>query len=417
MLMFKSSAIYLFSSLFNKSLPLLFLPVITNYLSPNEYGFLSVFLVLITFYNAIIGMNVQINISKNYFTVAKDELSKIIGSSIMLVFIISLCFLFFSIIFSGILKHYTGIDSNWIIIIPILVFFMVFNVLNLTVLINERKPLKHAVFEVGHAITYMGLTILFMVVFEFNWLSQILGMLISYFLLFMIGLKDMKMNGYIDLEFDKARLKNIFKVSIPMVPHVLGGAILTLSDRLFIERMLDMDAVGIYSVGYSFGMVVLLFTNSFIKSWSPWFYKQLSAPSEEKKIKIVRYSYLYIAGVLGFAFILGIFGVFILPYFVNNRYEGASEFIIWVALGYAMFGIYQIFFPYLIVLNKTSFLAFSTTITTVINLILNYFLISWYGAIGAAYATFLSYLIMCVLVFSFTQKHYPMPWLNFRSNQ
>lgn len=411
--MIKNSIIYLLSSSLNKALPIFFLPIITRYIDPSNFGKLSIFLVIVTFYNAIIGMNVQINISKNYFIVPKSELSRIIGSSVILVFITAVIFLIITILFSKTIMFYSGVNTKWIFSIPLIVFFMVFNVLNLTLMINERKAIKHAFFEITQAFLYMGLTFMFLVVFDWDWHSQVFGMIVSYLVLFLLGWRYMSMNNLIDLSVSRRDVVSIYKTSVPLVPHVLGGAILTLSDRVFLRNMEDLKVVGVYTVGYTFGMVVLLFTNSFIKAWSPWFYKQLNNPTEVAKIKIVKYTYFYVLGIILLAFMIGLFGRFILPFFVDKRYEGASIFIVWVSLGYAMFGIYQIFFPYLIVMNKTSYLGFSTSIATISNLILNYYLIGYYGAIGAAYATFVSYFIMCIFVFVYTQKHYPMPWLSF----
>ncbi len=41
--------------------------------------------------------------------------------------------------------------------------------------------------------------------------------------------------------------------------------------------------------------------------------------------------------------------------------------------GYAVHGVYKIFFPYLVHIGKTSFLAFSTVTAALVNLVLNYF--------------------------------------------
>ena len=90
-----------------------------------------------------------------------------------------------------------------------------------------------------------------------------------------------------------------------MIPHVVGGIIITLSDRFFIESMVSLEMVGIYSVGYMFGMVVILFTTAFLKAWSPWFYKMLSNANYQNKIKIVKYSYLYILVIFIIAFLSG----------------------------------------------------------------------------------------------------------------
>lgn len=50
---------------------------------------------------------------------------------------------------------------------------------------------------------------------------------------------------------------------------------------------------------------------------------------------------------------------------MDERYHGASEFILWVSIGYAIQGVYKIFMPYLIHINRTSFLATSTVMAAI----------------------------------------------------
>jgi Na+-driven multidrug efflux pump len=62
-------------------------------------------------------------------------------------------------------------------------------------------------------------------------------------------------------------------------------------------------------------------------------------------------------------------------------------------------------------ISKTSFLAFSTVMAAIINLVLNYFLILEYGALGAAYATILAFAVSAILVFEYQRRNFWMPWI------
>ena len=191
---------------------------------------------------------------------------------------------------------------------------------------------------------------------------------------------------------------------------MLGGVVIAASDRLFIEYMVGVEAVGLYSIGYSFGMVVSLFTDAVIKAWGPWFYKQLVEPTYQRKAKIVKSTYVYLVGVFIIAYFISLLGEFILPYVVDTHYIKAVEYIWWIALGYAVHGAYKIFFPYLVHISKTEFLAFSTVISCVINLLFNYLLINEFGAIGGAYATILAFTASALMVFEFQRRNFSMPW-------
>jgi len=406
----KSSIIYLSSSILNKAIPFLLLPILTEYLSPDEYGVLSIFQLLISFSTAFVGMNMSANISKNFFKYNKQQTSLMIGNILM---ILSLTTLIYFVITLGVSFYYQeifSVPSNWVVIIPILSFMFMINTINLTILRNQEKAILFGIYEIANTAVNMGVTILLLLMYHYGWYSQAVGITIAYTLFFIISLLHMRKNSFIILRYDRKEARKVMKLSIPLIPHVVGGIIISLSDRFFIERMVSLEMVGIYSVGYMFGMVVMLFTDAFIKSWSPWFYKMLPDADNTKKIKIVKYSYLYILATFIIAFGISIFAKFIIPYVVDVRYAGAEIYVFWIAIGYAVHGVYKIFFPYLVHISKTSFLGVSTVIAAVLNLIFNYFLIKKCGAIGAAYATVLSFIISASLVFWYQNKHFKMPW-------
>jgi O-antigen/teichoic acid export membrane protein len=407
----KSSVIYLGSSILNKAIPFLLLPILTKYLSPEEYGVLSIFLLLISFSTAFVGMNMSMNISKNFFKYTKQQSALMIGNILM---ILSLTTLIYFVITLGVSFYYQeifSVPSNWVVIIPILSFMFMVNTINLTILRNEEKAVLFGVYEVANTAVNMGVTILLLLMYHYGWYARAGGIIVAYTLFFIISLLHMRKNGFIILQYDRKEVRKILKLSIPLIPHVVGGIIIALSDRFFIERMVSLEMVGIYSVGYMFGMVVVLFTDAFLKAWSPWFYKMLSDADISKKLKIVKYSYLYILATFIIAFGISIFAKFIIPYVVDVRYAGAEIYVFWIAIGYAVHGVYKIFFPYLVHISKTAFLGVSTVIAAVLNLIFNYFLIKEFGAIGAAYSTVLSFIVSASLVFWYQNKHFKMPWL------
>lgn len=413
----KSSSIYLGSSVINKAIPFLLLPVFTKYLTPSEYGTLAIFQLILTFYSAFIGMNSHANISKHFYKYSKSQVAKLIGNILIIVSFLSVTFLAITFIFTIFFIDVFSIPSHWLQVMPILSFMFMVNTLNLTVLRNEGKAYSFGVFEIGNTVVNMMTTVVLLVVFQYGWYSQAIGISLAYFVFFIISLIFLRKRGYLSFDFDKEGVRSILIISLPLIPHALGGIVINMSDRLFIEKMVGLEMVGIYSVGYMFGMVVMLFTDAFIKAWSPWFYKNLVEPSDRKKQKIVKYTYIYIIGVFVLAVLISLAAEIIMPYFVDEKFYKAKEFILWIALGYAVHGVYKIFFPYLVHISKTSFLAVSTVLAALINLILNYVLIKNYGAVGAAYATIVAFFISCIMVFWYQNKHYNMPWLMKRTNE
>jgi len=217
-------------------------------------------------------------------------------------------------------------------------------------------------------------------------------------------------NGFIQTDVRKEQIHSILKISIPLIPHILGGAIITLSDRVFIEEMVGTSAVGVYTVGYQFGMMLSLVVGAVSLTWSPWLYETLAKKAWAGKLKIVKATYALWVSYLALAFILTGVAYFLLPIMTAEEFHGGYVYVIWVAMGYAFQGMYTLVFPYGVHVGKTSYLGITTFFAAMVNLVANYYLIKLNGPLGAAQATLISYVLMFVAVWWYSHKLYPMPW-------
>jgi len=411
MSLIKSSAVYLGTSVINKALPFLMLPVLTQYLPPSDFGILSLFLVFYSLYNAFVGMNIHANISKNFFSCSRQELAIIVGNIFYILCFSAVLLMLITLVMSYFRDRIFSIPSNTLLILPLLSVFMMVNSINLTILRNEARPYIYGIFEITNSFINVTVTLIFLLIFDKGWLSQIYGLAVANAVMFVVSIVYMTNRNYIKTVFVRSKIEEILKLSMPFIPHILGGIIIAVSDRMFIEKMVGLEAVALYSVGYSFGMIIMLFTDAFIKAWSPWFYKCLAKPDESKKKQIVRYTRTYVVVTFMAAGAISVVAKFILPFMVTEEFHGANEFVFAIAIGYAVQGIYKIFYPYLVHIGKTSFLAISSLSAAILNLFLNYVLIKWFGVIGAAYSTIGAFSLSALMVFWFQNKYYPMPWM------
>lgn len=413
--MIRNAIIYLGSSVANKAAPFLLLPLITRFLTPAEFGALSMFLVVNGLFFAVIGMGIHTNISKNFFAVSRNELAVLIGNMLFILFVVSLVILAGCLGLAVTVDELFSMPAELWLAFPVLSFMMMVNTINLTLLRNEGRAYVYAGFEVFNTFLSLAVTVVLLVVFDFGWYSQVIGLLVANAVFFLVAIWYIWRRHYLKFTLRRDVIKSILQLSLPLIPHVLGGVVIAVSDRIFIERMVGLEAVALYSIGYSFGMVVGLFTDAFVKAWTPWFFKVLQNPTDSVRREVVRYTYGYFLGVFALAGLIAFFAIVLLPYVVHDSFLGASDYIFWVSMGCAAQGIYKIFFPYLVHINKTSFLAVSTVFSACLNLILNYFFILKFGAIGAAYSTLLSYVLSAFLVFVYQSRRFSMPWALWRS--
>lgn len=410
MRLLSQSGIYLGSSLLSRVVPFLMLPVMTHHLSPTEFGALAIFLLANSCVSAFVGMNVHANISKNFFTLPKDKLGDMIGN----IFVVMLVSSFIATVFFAVVAIFVNdlfsLPLSAFLVMPLLSFMTMVNTINLTILRNEGRAYIYGAFEVACTVLAISITLVFLLSLEAGWRSQVYGLLTAYGVFFFVAIVYMTKRGYLSLNISCMEVRRVLGSSVPMIPYVLAGIVMNVSDRVFIERMVGLEAVGHYAIGYNFGMIVLMFTDAFAKAWSPWFYKLMSKPTEVNKKTVVRYSYFYALGVFCLVVAVSVFAYFAIPFMVSQAFLGAASYVFWIALALAIQGLYKMLFPYFILMERHYVLSGILVICALSNLVFSYVLVDHFGAIGAAYSSALAWGCAVVMAFIYKQRICAMPW-------
>lgn len=407
----RNGAIYLASSLLAKASPFLLLPLLTRELQPAEFGVLAMFLVINTFTGSVVGMSLNANITSNFYSQPRPELALFIGNVLRVLLVSGSISLLLAATIAIATREIFSMPAPALLLMPPLAVASMVGTLYTTVLRNEGRALAYAAFELTQTVLYFTAASALLLGAGFGWLAPVAALLVSRMAMALVALHRLQLHGYLARAYDPQRVRAILRLSLPLVPHALGGMVIAVSDRFFLERMVGLEAVALYSIGYSFGMLLGVLTDSFAKAWLPWVYRVLAAPTEAGKRRIVRSAYAFFAGTFVVAFAGAELARLVLPYLVTAPYVGAGEFILWVMIGYAIRGVYQVFFPFLVHVGATRLLAYSTGAAALVNICLNYLLIDAFGAIGAAYSTAAAFAVSALIVAGYQMRLYPMPWL------
>lgn len=411
--LFQGFAIYLGSSVLNKAIPFLLLPVLTYYLTTTEYGILAIYQVMISFGMPIVGMNMHTNLDRNFFSKEKEYVAVLMFNILLVLVVSSTIFLIFISLYLSLGGTQFSIPQRWLFVLPVIAFMNMLNTFNLTILRNRKRPAEYGSFEILRTSLDLSVSVLLIVVCSFGWEGRANGILWATILIGILSLARIWNSGYLKIQFSLNKIREILKISVPLIPHVLGGVIIVLSDRIFIDQMVSTSAVGIYTVGYQFGMMMMLVVVAFNKTWSPWVYELLAEEKKENKKTIVKATYLVSGVYILLAFIVSGISYYLLPLMTPKDYHAGIVFVIWIAMGYAFNGMYTLVFPYGVHVGKTSYLGITTFSAAIINLAANYYLIKINGPLGAAQATLISYSIMFISVWWYSNRLYPMPWMKF----
>lgn len=406
----RNSFVYTSSSIITNAIPFLLLPVLTRYLTPTDYGIVATFEVLLAITLVFVNLNMNGAVGVNFFQIDKQELEIYIGNAVFILFtsfLLTFCIIFaVKTPFSNLIK----LPQSWLPIIVVIALSQSVFTMALTLWQVEQKPLPYGIFQISQAVLNVTLSLILVVVLNWRWQGRLLGIIIASIIFGFIGLFVIYTRKYIKLTFNKAYIKDALFFGIPLIPHALGGWVRASIDRFFINSMVNVAETGIYTVGYQVGMMIGLLATSFNQAWSPFLFEKLKENNSAVKIRIVKFTYLYDAGIIVLALALSLVAPWFLELFVSKNYHSAYKYVFWIAMGYAANGMYFMVVNYIFYAKKTYILAWITFISAGINVILNYFLIKANGAIGAAQAMTVSFFVNFILTWILSAKVYNMPW-------
>jgi O-antigen/teichoic acid export membrane protein len=204
-----------------------------------------------------------------------------------------------------------------------------------------------------------------------------------------------------------AELKEMLRFGLPLVPAGLGVWIMTMADRYFLQFLSTPQELGLYSLGYKFGMVVQgLIVGPFMLAWGPFFW----SVAKEKDARDIYSSVLtyFTLVAMAVALVLSVLSKQALEVMAAPAFYGAYTVIPLIALSYVLYGCYLILPVGINLERKTKYLAAIVGVGAVVNLGLNYLLIPRYGMMGAAVATLIAYLLLPVGSYFVSNRYYPI---------
>lgn len=408
--LFKSTGIYTISSIINKAIPFFLLPLMTRFLTPEDYGIVSMFGVVLSITIPIIGLSVDGAVERVYFEKDSVKIEEYIFNTLILLLISSILGAFLYILLVKYITDITSIPKNILWTVVIIAIFEFISRIVLVIFRVQYKAKQFGIFQISSTALNTIASILLIVYFGLTWEGRILAQLLAALLMGTIGLFVLIRGKWIKARINFSYLIHAFRFGIPLVPHAIGSVIMTITDRLFITNMVGLETTGIYSVGYQIGMIINILSVSFNQAYAPWLYSKLKENNFSNKLKIVKGTYIYFASILMVALILSVIAPLIVTIFVGDKFEGSVIYVFWISVGYAFNGMYFMVTNYIFFAERTSILAKITFTSALFNIPLNYYFVSSYGAIGAAQATTIIYLIKFLLTWMLSSKVFKMPW-------
>ena len=201
-------------------------------------------------------------------------------------------------------------------------------------------------------------------------------------------------------------VKSFASYGFPAAGACLCTWVLSVADRYIIQILKGSEMVGIYSAGYQIAGNIILLPSSLIMLAAFTIIIQVyerRIPGEIESL-LEKLTAIYIVLGLPLVLIVGIFSRPIVKIFLGKDFYAASNILALIALGQFSLSLAEYFEKSFQLTKRTSNMLFFVITVAVSNVVLNFLLIPSMNEIGAALATFLSYLLYLIFLGIYSRK-------------
>jgi O-antigen/teichoic acid export membrane protein len=412
----KDTFIYSSASVISALLGFAVLPVLTRYLTPDDYGTLEIFRLYISLLTGILLLGGNTIILGEYYRLNDKERGGLLHDLVATVLFMSLTVLliyFVTSYFIDTLPSMLKLTDLWIFIGIISAGASSVVVLTNTLFQIRQEAFKYALFVIGMLVCNLLITLILIVRYDMNWTGMAIGIFISSTLFMMISFKIL-FGGGVGLKTKFKYSKLILTLGPTLAISHVAGWINEGVGKIMVSNMIDLEATGAYSIGYKFGMVVAVIVAAYSRSWLSFFFKNINSEDDISNNKVVIATYISIIGLFLVSFSIGLIGPKIMKILVDVRYANGSSIIMIICMAYWVNGVGKLFTGYLVQNKRTGIYSSIIIISGILNIILSYFLIPQLGMTGAAWATLFSFSFDTISTILISAKIHPMPWFTFK---
>lgn len=408
----RGSAVYLASNVLNAAIPFALLPVLTRFLNTVEYGQVAMFQILVAALAAVTGVSVHGAANRKYYDtdVTNRQMSEFNGACFQILLVTTLMVLLVIFIWQRQLASWTGLNPQWALL-AVLVAAAGFSAMIRMGQWQVRKQARnYGAFQVSNSLVNVLLSLALVVTLGMGAAGRIFAQTWGAVAFAILAVALLRKDGLLTWAWRPQYIREALRFGVPLIPHVAGIFLLTAVDRVVIKIELGLDNVGIYVVAAQLSLVMAIVFDAINKAYVPWLYEQLHRGRDVDK-KIVRWTYLYFAGVLiaaGAAFLIG---PYVVALVAGIQYRESGRLIGWLCLGQAFGGMYLMVTNYIFYSKRNGLLSLVTISTGVLNVLLLVILTKRYGLIGSAWAFSASMAVRFLLTWIVAQHRHPMPWL------
>lgn len=414
--LFGQLAIYGLGDVATSLVSLLLLPVFTSYLTPTDYGVITMLLTVEAVTKVLFRWGVDTAFMRLYYDCADQRARQRLGSTIffflfavngaiLLLALLSLDALTPLLIDDG--QQAAAGSANVLVGLTLVntfvtgFYFIPFQVLRIT-----GQPRRFIALAFGRSagtivarlglVIYAGLGVFGIVLADLVVTTLFTAILARWFV------------PLIRPVFSRALLREVLSFGLPRVPHSVAHQVIGFADRYLLKAYGTLAEVGLYSIGASFGLALKFFLSAFEAAWTPFFLGVMREPNAPRIYSTVS-TYVVALLVLLVAALCAV-AVPVVQLFTTEGFQEAARVVPWIAVGVMFQGLYLVGSIGLVITKRTKLYPIATGSAAAVSVAANVLLIPRFGMMGAAWANTCSYATLALVTGAFSSRAYWIPY-------
>lgn len=386
----KNTAILAIGTFFPKLAAFITLPVLTAYLTKEEYGTYDLILTMVSLVLPAVTLQIQSAAFRFLVDVRHDESEKKSIISNIYVFVTATSVVALAVM------YFLLANQSIEIRLAICIYFF-FDIISNSSRQVVRGLDQNMAYSISAFISSLGQVVLIFVLvlaFHLGLLGGLISLCASEFLssvfLFLRG----KIYKYISFkECNWKKLKELLGYSWPMVPNSLSQWVIHASDRLVITYFMGAAANAVYAVAYKIPAILSFAQTTFNMAWQ----ENASITSNDDDAAEY-YSNMFhtlfdiVAGFM--AALIGLTPI-IFTILVRGDYSEAYNQIPILYMGIFFFCLSSFWGGIFVAYRKTKIVGLTTVIAAACNLLIDILAIRWIGIYAASISSLVSYILLC----------------------
>jgi O-antigen/teichoic acid export membrane protein len=406
---FGHAGIYTVGVILSRAASFLMLPIYTRYLTPENYGVLELLELTVDVVSIVVGVGILNGFSKFYYDCTTEDEQKTLVSTIFL--LVGSCYFLGSFLGATASDSLSNIlfgsdqYSRLVLISFANLFFMILFHINAYYLRTQQKSKTFVVITSLDLVLKISLNLLFVVVFGMG----VLGVLVSTLISFALISTFMTIHTFsrIGFRFSRDVAFRLMRFGAPFILSGLAAFINTYADRYFLKHYGDLASVGLYSLGYKFGFLLMVFpVKPLMNIWLVQRFELIRKDGYEDVFNRVLTWFCVIT--LSVALFVAMIVRDVLRIMSAPPFWSAWSIVPVILLAYFFqactdffnFGIYQS--------EKTRHVAYGTVAAAATTVVMAFLLIPRFGGQGAAWATLIAFAVRMVYFYVASQKLFPV---------